>query len=252
MAEESNLGKEHSTSQLPTYVPTGLDLLAQRIDALFPDDIQKIAAVGQDILSRLNHPLASKSSDVKRAVLTLQLNAQSSIVGAIELWRRGLVLQVGMLLRNALEVLATAVCITADKSVYDSFVRKQLKSSSCVTDVKRFFFPLGPSIGSTYGWLSNEFTHIGKDFYRTWHLVHANPTIDDIVALRAMLMPMKYTLHTLDLLSDLTCYDLCEVHRYWAREAPNRYKFHRSPELLHWVNDFFGERPEYMYPNEGQ
>lgn len=228
------------SKKLPETVPTPFDLLAQKIDSLFVEEERIIADLGIILFSRLTTALRQETVEAKKDIYILQLNALWTITASIELWRRAFLLQVGILLRNAVETITTAAVLNADRDAYRLYKSGTLNSSKSFTKVKHVWPVVGEVLGMANGFLSDEFTHLGEA-YRSWQAVPFNLEERHTLALKQMLTPIKFTFHVLDLLSELTCYDSCPRPRYWKRIQPNAYKYEPTEDAKQWVRQLIGE-----------
>lgn len=85
--------------------------------------------------------------------------ALKTIEALIDLLRRGYRNQVGMLARNALEIIATVICIASDPDTLENVEKGKFKSSKAISTAKRVV----PLFGQLYGELSNQLTHLTID-----------------------------------------------------------------------------------------
>ncbi|MGQ0665579.1 MAG: hypothetical protein ACT4O4_00955 [Nitrospiraceae bacterium] len=223
------------------YVPTAYDFLAAKVDSLFAEDERLLADLGTVLITRLTRSLENEVSVPKQDICVLQLNALQSLMASIEIWRRGFPLQVGILLRNVLETISTAGVLNSDEAAYANYKRGNFDSSSSFTKFKHLW-PAGTFLGRLYGWLSNEFTHVGSG-YKAWQRIPLDLKEPHISALTSMLGVIKGAFILLDMMSELTCHAFCEQPRYWTRLEPNVYDFRPSQETKEWVRRFVSEPP---------
>ena len=224
----------------PQYTPTAFDLLAVKVDSLFPKDKRLLEELGTMLIQRLTSAREQETSERKKAILVLQLNALISIVAAIEIWRRGFLLQTGVLLRNVVETIATAAVLDSDPKAYEAYKRGSLESSKSFTKLKKIWPNGGSILSKLSGDLSNEFTHLGK-MYRSWHALTLDLSENDILGLRTMLLSIKLSLHSLDVLSEVTCYNFCPKPRYFKRVEANKYLYDPTIEGQQWIKSFLVE-----------
>src|SRR5207244_2123511 len=97
------------------------DYLANKIDGLFRRDMWYLTQLLPRILMRLATAALEEGIEAKRDINALMLNANTTALAALELWRRGFPLQVGTLLRNAMETLATAAALNGDRRAYGEY-----------------------------------------------------------------------------------------------------------------------------------
>ncbi len=229
-----------SEEQASPLRPTALDILAHKIDSIFSTEERLLAELGSTLLRRLTDALEQEKSEPRRAILVLQLNAYHSIIATLELWRRGFALQSGVLLRNVVETIVTAALLNSDPKAYEAYKRGSLKSSKSFTKVKSTWPEVGTLLGKVSGSLSNQFTHLGE-MYKFWNRIPLDLEEQHILALRTMLLPIKICLHSLDLLSEMTCYNYCAKPRFMKRIKPNMYQYDPTAEGQQWMEVFLVE-----------
>jgi hypothetical protein len=149
------------TTVPPGFVPTALDIQASQTDRQFPRDIHNIGNCMTLLTKRLLRTFESEQSASQKAAMPLLTNALTTVGAALEIWRRGMLLPVGILLRNALELVATVAVITHDKQAYERYERGEYKSTTAFTDVRKAWPYIGGEIAKIAGFLSNEFVHVG-------------------------------------------------------------------------------------------
>lgn len=217
------------------------DEIANKVDRLFREDMWLLTQLLPRILIRLGRGSLEETVEAKRDINFLVLNANTTALAALELWRRGFPLQVGILLRNAVETIATATAINSDMQAYEHYKGGTFKSSKAFIIAKKVWPIIGDQLARVNGALSDDFTHLGH-LYRRWQSVSVELNEEDIFALKTMLLPIKLTLHVLDVLSELTCYEFCDDRRYWTRLGPGAYQFAPTSEGQCWMQHFLAER----------
>jgi hypothetical protein len=196
-------------------------------------------------MRRLGQAALHETVEARKQINELLLNANTTTLAALELWRRGFPLQVGILLRNVVEVLATAVAINSDSGAYKAYERGKFTSSKAFTIVKRVWPMVGTMLGRLNGGLSDEFIHVGRVFHRQWRFVTPELNEGDMAALTAMLMPLKAAFHSLDLISELTCYDFEADPRYFTRLEAGVYQYRPTADAEAWMAKFLtGDVPD--------
>jgi hypothetical protein len=216
------------------------DHLSIKIDRLFRAEMWFLHLLAPRILQTLGTAATREDIEAHREIATLLLNANTTTMAALELWRRGFPLQVGMLLRNALETVATAAAILCDGEAYQKFKAGTFESPKAFTIVKRVWPMIGAQLARANGDLSRNFTHVGP-LYNQWQSVSAEIGESDVVALQAMLIPLKVTFHVLDLLGELVCYNAVETPRYWAKQGAGQYLYRPTSEGEAWMREFLSE-----------
>lgn len=192
------------------------------------------------ILRRLGRAALHETVEARQEINELLLNANETALAGLELWRRGFPLQVGVLLRNVVEVLATVVAINSDADSYKAYKRGKFTSSRAFTVVKKVWPLIGKALGRLNGGLSNEFVHVGSTFHRQWRFVTPELDEGDVAALTAMLATLKIAFHSLDLITELTCYTFEEDPRYFIRLDLGVYQYQPTADGKAWMTKFLG------------
>jgi hypothetical protein len=230
------------------FVPTAWDLLAHKIDRQFPGDVALLGEWGRQMFERLVSSYRRNEVPEKAPVIPLLLNGLTTATAALELWRRGLLLQVGILVRNALETVATTAVITSDKSANERYQSGRYRSAAVFSDVKKTWPVMGATLAKSTGFLSEEFVH-GGESYRIWLGISPGLTDGDVGNLRSMLLPVKVAFYVIDLLSEVVCWEMVSNPRYWERVTPSKFELHDSPEGREWMERCFKETlPKVMGP----
>lgn len=228
-------------SEVPSgFVPTAFDVFAYKVDTRFPEDVHLLGECGLQVFERLTSSQRDNKIPERILVFPLLLNGLTTTTAALELWRRGLVLQVGILLRNAIEAAATAAVISSDKVANEQYRLGRYNSAEAFSHVKKTWPVMGSFLGKANGILSGEFVHVGKT-YRAWHHVAWRITEDDIQTLRSTLLPIKMTLYVFDVLSEWVCWEAVSSARYWEKVGANEYRYRVSPDGQKWLGSFFKE-----------
>lgn len=226
-----------------------LDNLAARVDTVFQGHLALIDVVGIRVASNLVAQHEHVADGPDKAICVLLLNAMSSLMAALELARRGFPIQVGILVRNSIEVMAVAAVINSDGQAYEKYKQGRLDSPSCIGIVKKTWPEVGSVLAKAWGNLSNDFTHVGN-LYKRWQTVSSAPTYGELFALGTVLLAIKAALHTLDLLSEVTCYRYVQEPRFWKRLEANKYMYDPTPEGKAWMETFLTDPCKDVPPSE--
>ena len=218
----------------PRLKLTVFDYLATRVDQEFESHLALVNQIGVRVATNLVTNQEHVADGPEKTICTLLLNAMSSLMAALELMRRGFPLQVGILVRNALEVMALAAVINSDGQAYEKYKQDRLDSTSCIGLVKKAWPEVGSVLAKTWGDLSGDFAHVGF-LYNHWKMVSPVPTNGDLFALGTVLLSIKGALHTLDLLSEVICYRHVHQPRFWKQLEANKYMYDPTPEGKAWM-----------------
>jgi hypothetical protein len=137
--------------------------IAISFDEIFREQVNHISqemCTSFDLLYQILHApeKAFKDNDIQSALL--YWGALNTIVSAIDLSRRGYTKEPQILMRNVLEVFATAFDFHDNPDRYDKFVKAPNKfdSTKSINSVKK----LHPLIAQQWGVCSNMFTHVSE------------------------------------------------------------------------------------------
>jgi len=211
--------------------------IASDIDRDYFDDIDNIVtslAISYDILiSIINHEDQTKISNADFQSALLYFTALNTILGTLELFRRGYSKEPQMLFRNAIETMSAAYDIHANPEKYtilmttpDKFDSK--KSISVAKSVHSF-------IGQMYGLFSSNFSHVSPfhilphksrgaelcigGLYDKNEKTHRLFTLSQFIAISDVLGSLL----------ELTFYEELSIHRYWTYKEGG--SFHYKPNL---------------------
>jgi hypothetical protein len=132
--------------------------VAKLTDAEFPEARPRISLIHSRILIGLD-PLQPQSQ-VDQDIVGILSNANTTTQTAYELWRRGLLLQTGTLLRNAIEASAFAVSLRSNPEKHGRYRTGQLSSTNAISQAVRNLGSVGRDIVKLWGELSKHFVHI--------------------------------------------------------------------------------------------
>jgi len=223
------------------FVPTLSDLSAYQVDKLFQDDMRLLGNWGSDLFLRLRGTADVNEIPERTPVLGLLSNALLTATAALELWRRGFLLQVGTLLRNANETVAVAAVITSDASAGERHGMGKLDTAKALTELKTLWPDIGATVAKFTGYLSREFVHIGTG-YRAWFRFSPGLTERHVADLRDMLPCIKMTFYLIDLLSEMVCWQNVAHPRHWQKTGPQRYERRTTEAGREWVKKVFKEQ----------
>ena len=202
--------------------------VAESFDRFFWSEVEELSEE-YSLLSAVVVPAlveAAKSGDQLTWICGQLIgNSLGSIVAALELVRFGYRLQPGILLRTAIESVCVAAHLFYKPVDLGRFLAGKLPSHDTVSEAKNVI----PFIGSLYGYLSNEFTHIGALHHRL-QVSDEYDSAEDAAA-KTNLMGIHLALNLVWMIAELVFYDAMREHRYWRRVGPGKYEFDIQPEM---------------------
>ncbi|WP_417211504.1 hypothetical protein [Antarctobacter sp.] len=205
--------------------------VAKSFDRLTKTEIAECSEVFARVQATLLGAIgSSKPESFESTFGRLMASALNSYLAAIEVARHGLKRQFGANARMAVEAAATALSVATEPTALDKFHDGKLSSTKCITYGKRSF----PLIGELYGFLSNEFVHIG-----TAHSMLEFPSEyqRDDVALGLLVSMMKTLILVLEVVADLAKVHLGGQSKYWFRNGEG-WSFDPSDETREWIGEF--------------
>jgi hypothetical protein len=206
---------------------------AKLTDAEFPDAGPSISLIHARILIALD-PLKPQSQ-VDQDIVGILSNANTTTKTAYELWRRGLLLQTGTLLRSAVEASAFAVLLHDRPAVHGRYRANQFSSSKAVSQATKILGSVGQEHARLWGELSKHFVHVGPFQRRlsTWHIdIRGNK-----LPLQIVLLDLKWTYYLLDVCTEFCLYDSITDARYWQKTGRDLV-FQPTGEAEKWITDF--------------
>ena len=186
---------------------------AKLTDAEFPEAAPRISLIHSRILIALD-PLQPQSQ-VDQDIVGILSNANTTTKTAYELWRQGLLLQTGTLLRNAVEASAFAVSLRSNPEKHGRYRTGQLSSTKAISQAVRNLGSVGQDVVKLWGELSKHFVHISP-FHRrllTWHI----DIRGDKLPLQIVLFDLKWSFYLLEVCTEFCLCDSSTDHRYWEK-----------------------------------
>ncbi len=139
--------------------------IAQKFDELYFDKIEEIA---EELSISFNNSLIIINCENRREIsdnvfqsALLFRSSANTIIGSLELFRRGYSREPLIILRHSLEVMSTAYCVHKDPKMAKDLL-KGLKESKGVFSTKNISEAkkIQPIIGPMYGMLSQNISHV--------------------------------------------------------------------------------------------
>lgn len=208
--------------------------VSDHFDKLYLEDIDLFAediAISFNILiDIIDRPRETQVSDADFQSAFLFWNALNTLIAAIEIFRRGYLKEPGVLSRNILEAVGTAYDIHKHPKKLPSFLSGKYKSAKSIGLVKK----LSPVIGTMYGQLSQDFSHIGGlyvlpqgSYYpgrgrSLW--IGGGLSENDRESHFVLLIDLMMTLDIINAVMEFVFYEEIEEHRFWARLENGTYE----------------------------
>src|SRR4029077_12171083 len=151
----------------------------------------------------------------------------TTIHTAYQLWRRGMILQAGILLRNSIEASAFAVQLHSEPAIHSRYLKGQLSTTKAIGKAAKILGPTGPNIRMQYGELSSHFVHVGsiQRMLLTWHI----DIRKDKLPLQILLLDVKLAYYLLEVCTEFCLYDRISDSHYWQRNG-NHLAFDPTPD----------------------
>jgi hypothetical protein len=190
------------------------DTIAQETDKHFPGTSFSIALINARILLSLNSQ-GLETTEEEQNIVGILSNARTTVLTSYELWRRGLLLQTGVLLRNVLESSALAVVLSRDSALHSQYRDGDLFSTKLLSRAVTMLGLPGQDLARLYGQFSEHFVHISPMYRRlaTWHMDLRR----DKLPSQVVLLDVKFTFYLLDLCTEFCLYDTISEAHYWQR-----------------------------------
>lgn len=179
----------------------------------------------------MRHLPRQDEQDLKATAARLLASASSTYIASIEVARHGYRRQYGILARTLVETLATVIVLMIQPTALEKFYKGELSSVKCVGWAKAAL----PPIGSYYGMLSEQFTHVG-----TTHAI-LEPTKaykPDDEAFPFIISSMRGDAWLLFVVTELVYHDELLSPRYWFRQTDEHVAYNPSEEEREWMATF--------------
>ncbi len=220
--------------------------IAQEFDTLYSQEISEIAeemATSYQILFNvINKEDQSKTPDNDFQSALLFWTALNTCLSAIELLRRGYNKEPQMLLRNILEIFASAydIHIHPEKLNILRYKPKEFDSTKSINVVKQ----IHPVIGQMYGSLSDKFSHVS--IFHTVPHNSKNPFCvgglfdpnEQKTIVCGLLLPIKLTLDVLNSVLEITFIKEVSVSRFWKKTENGSYQYTPSKKIIECEEKF--------------
>lgn len=209
-------------------------LIAESFDSLCGADVLEIS----QLLAETSTIIFAGLQDQGRSNRELQLwsceilmNVTTSLSAAIYALRAGYRLVPGVVLRNTVE--AMAVCIHGLQEPKDLTRIKagNFDSPKAISTAKKVI----PPFGELYGFLSNQFAHMGPLHHSMQPLVPYKARDDDLLVNLRMIRAVAWLLYVI---VEFAFIDLVQNLRYWRLESPNKLVYSRSEAEQQWQKRF--------------
>jgi hypothetical protein len=164
----------------------------------------------------------------------LLYNAADSCTAAVDLLRSGFKLQSGMLVRNILEMISTALHLSMKPEDLDAFKEGKLDSTKTISEAKKVL----PLFGHYYGFFSENFIHVAHLHWRAHPLVEYEGRDEGLIT---CLMFLKSSIWLLYVATEFVCFDDVVKHRYFEKLGPGKFAYRPSKEERAWLEGFLEE-----------
>jgi len=227
--------KETILAQLKTTSNEIAVAFDERYETEINDIATELATSYKTLFSIINKEDQGSISDQDFQSATLFWTGLNTILSAVDLFRRGYSKEPQMLLRDALEIFASAYDIHKDIEKYKQLTEnpKQFDSTKSIKVVKE----IHPILGKFYGLLSEKFAHVST--------MHTVPHLSDTpFAIGGMYDPKKQHTIILGLTSFILTVDILnsvleialikyiEKPKFWKRIDETTYEFTPNKERI--------------------
>ncbi len=207
--------------------------IAESFDLLFGDHIKDISEEYGRIVSLLSSIMGSEIPDkLHLECFILLFNISQTIIAALDCLRHGYLFQPGILLRNVIESICTALHLFSKPEDLNSYVSGTLESTKTIAQAKKVL----PHLGKLYGYFSEEFAHLGSLQRKFSRLSFFKDKQDAAALLNLSLISMATNL--LYIAAELIFYKYVPVSRYWKKIGPGSYMYEPSGEEKSWQEKF--------------
>lgn len=181
-------------------------------------------------------PLGLKTyggEEPRQACLRLLINANQTLIAALQTLRAGFRLQPGILVRSVLEALSTVLYILKTPEGLTRFKAGKLDSAKTIGPASKVL----PPLGRMYGFFSKHFVHLGSPHLEPNPLSNYSER-DEVLKLN--LSFMKVSLWLLYIVGELVTFEKGSTS-YWKHVGGGRFEFNPwPPELVTWQKEYLG------------
>lgn len=231
--------------------------IAQELDILYSKKISEIAeemAISYQILfDVVNKEDQSKTLDNDFQSALLFWTALNTYLSALELFRRGYSKEPQMLMRNILEIFASAYDIHINPEKLDilRYKPKEFDSTKSITVVKQ----IHSVIGQMYGSLSDKFSHVS--IFHTVPHKSKNPFCvgglfdpnEQKAIVCGLLLPLTLTLDVLNSVLEITFIKEIPTSRFWKKTEDGSYQYAPSKKIVERGEKFMEKMKEIINKN---
>jgi len=208
--------------------------IATSFDKLFIKHLEEISVelsrISKFILIAVHSPEPLENYETESLVIIS--NTQNTIIASIECLRRGYLVQTGILIRNAIESISTALYLIKDPKSIKAYKEGKLKSQSTISEAKKIV----DGLGRAYGFFSNHFAHLGEP-HRSLNPIKEFNDKNDPGAL-FNISSIKFATNLLYITAELAFIEKYQMGRYWNRIRKGEYEFNPSEEEREWQRKF--------------
>jgi hypothetical protein len=215
--------------------------IAKSFDALHLDDLTRISeqfALAYALLTSGMLRAGKEEDDLRIACGELISNALNSLAAATYLVRGGFVLQPGAIIRSCFESLAVVLHLLQYQTDLEAYRKHEFDSTRAIASAKRVF----PPFGKMYGFLSREFTHIGKLHKQ---LTPIREYTEPYEPLDTNMQFIRTGVWMCYITCELAFLDVVAIPRYWEQLPPDAsdqiaYRYCPSAQEKDWMERFLG------------
>jgi hypothetical protein len=205
-------------------------------DKLCGADLEAFSKLSSQVAGVVFGGLAHATShddELRAQCAQLMINCLNTFSAALLTLRAGYLLGPGILARNIVETIAVVAHLIQKREDLPLFRSGKIPSQRAISSAKEII----PTFGHIYGYLSNEYTHIGTLHYSIQapqpYRSLTEPLTINLGLLRVSLWVMYVT-------AELLFIDLLEHPRYWENLGGGAFRYAPSDREREWQKDFLG------------
>ncbi len=216
--------------------------ISRSFDDIARGTIEKISPVYGDIsfiIFRYLNSFEKEDIGVRPTCARLFINSFQSFSASIQVARFGYRRDYGNIARSVVETLSVIVHLIGDDDAIENFHQGDLKSTKSVTYATKKFGVLGP----LWGFLSNQFVHIGPSSAHARFTECYNKEDDDIDFIINNMRALTVLYY---IVAELVFFEQFDEPRYWERIGDREYRTNPSDEARKWQAEILGIKIEDM------
>jgi hypothetical protein len=209
-------------------------MIAASFDKLCEEDLREISSLlaeGSTVVLGGMHGEGRSDNGLQIWSAEVLINVANSLSAAVYTLRAGYRLVPGMILRSAVEAIALCLHGLQQPNALSKIKAGTFESPRAIATAKKII----PPFGNLYGFLSNQFVHMGPLHHSIQPLIPYTTRDEDLVVnLRAI----RAAVWTFYVAAEFAFVDFVQEKRYWRLDPPDKAVYAPSESVQEWQRRF--------------